>query len=144
VKKKDRPLNAAFVPFIVRSSFLLLLLIPIGCGEKRNAPQERTGSSENGMLKEKESVPEIKGRIGTLRKKFAEMKEPPRDLDPKKKELWQDRLRKADSTLKQLERAIEGAGKKGIDPGRKARIDRTLQRIAIQARSMEKALQKGN
>ena len=95
------------------------------------------------MLEEKAPVSDMQGRIETLQERFDRLRTPPEHLDAGAKEAWGSRVRQADSILSALRKRTDTLGKKDRGPSaERVRIDRTLQRLGIQARSMEKAFKK--
>lgn len=128
--------------FIVRSFlFSCSVLMILSCGPNEPSSGSGTGSSEKGMLEEKDPKADLQGRIKTLKSKFKELKKPPDRLSSSSKERWNKKVRRADSLLERLGKKVQRDG--AAEKKAKLRIDRTLQRLGIQARSMQKALQKG-
>ncbi len=139
--KKTEAVNAERKPFIVRPLlFFCSLMLVLSCGPDEPSSKKGTGSSEKGMLEEKDPRADLQGRIETLRGKFDELKTPPEHLNGPSEERWKEKLRQADSILVRLEKKIKKLGEE--DKQERTRIDRILQRLGVQARSMQKALQK--
>ena len=134
-------LNVGQALFIVRS-FLIYsaFLMTFSCGSGGPSSGSDNKSSKKGMLQEKDRRTELQGRIKTLESKFKELQKPPEHLNDASKERWNKKVQQADSLLKHLDQKVRKleSGKKMT----KVRIDRSLQRLGIQARSMQNALQK--
>ncbi len=91
------------------------------------------------MLEKKDASSELNGRIQTLKEKFTELEEAPSHLSQERKKEWREKWSRSDSLLNVLKDRVKRL-EKGQEKKR-ARIDRMLQRLAAQAKSMEKALE---
>ena len=134
-------------PFLILGRSVLILAIPfilIACASEDRSGRERTGSKEKGMLEKGEEGEELLGRIRTLEGKYDGLKEAPSHLSDSSKKHWDRSIAHADSILDTLEARLEKKGSEGPEGKMKRTIDRTLQRLAAQARSMENAKGTGN
>lgn len=91
------------------------------------------------MLEKGSDSEELLGRIRTLKDKYGELQEAPTHLSDSSVSHWERSISRADSILDTLGGKLQKKGE-GDPKGRmKQRIDRILQRLAVQARSMENA-----